>query len=104
MREETKLIKTILSDRFPNNKFYFKFCEASNYINTSDAIKIKCVSPCDLEEIINALKNNSKGMAIYKKGSYESIYERRIKSQVLINNKWEDIGMTEFIEVDYLFN
>lgn len=101
MRDETKLIKTLLSDNFPNNKFYFKFCEANNYINSSDAIKIKCVSPCDLDEIISVLDANSKGMAIYKQGFHDSIYERQINSQVFVNNKWEDIGLTEFIEVSF---
>jgi len=72
MLDDTKLIKQILVQEFPNNKFSLKHKRPSNYIDSSDKIIITCKQEIknNVKTAIDKYTNNIK---IYESGSCASI-------------------------------
>lgn len=106
MRQETKLIKDILNNEFPNQKFKFRYIQARNYIDSSDKIKITCEKNLDIEDVIKCISKYVLGIKTYRKGSVATIYEpynifNHPKIMSIVYGEWIDVDVLEFIEVGY---
>lgn len=103
MREQTKAIKKILKSKYPISKFRLKYVKTSNYIDSSDKIVITCDRDIDVDDVISLIKDNIRGMAVFKKGdvgiiheNYNQFNEPQIR---LLDDAWLDADVMEFIEV-----
>lgn len=101
MREETKAVKKLLCELWPNNKFYIRFKQAANYVDSSDTIKIQCENTLDKFVVINSIKKCVDGICVFKKGQFAAISEREIEPKIMLPKTSEiiDLNMVEFIEV-----
>lgn len=92
MNSVTKLIKTNIKKDFPNAKISVKYVSATNYTGSSDKIKIRTSIP--YKNILTYLIQNTKGVAIYPKGTIAS---KRGDFGSCIFEKESDV---EFIEIE----
>lgn len=101
MREECKTIKQLLFELYPSSKFSIRFRHARNYIDTSDMIIIRCPKNIDVDELVRQIKHYTSGIAVFKDGSCESIWNRKNEPKVLIPSTKTviDLDTTEFIKV-----
>lgn len=101
IRIETKAIKTLLNELFPNQKFSIQFKQPSSYVSNSDKIKIKCPKSANINNVITELKKYVYGIDIYKKGSFGYIsHINNIPYIEMPNGNKVDMDMVEFIEVE----
>lgn len=104
MKQESKLIKRILSDAFPYGKFSVKYKTANTYIGTSDKL-IVTVSNADIDNVISIIKKNVCGIAVFKEGEIGMIHEnynQYNEPKIKLNAEWYDADLLEFIEVRYV--
>lgn len=99
MRKETQTIKLLLKELFPNEKFSIRLKEASNYVDTSDKIRVTCAGIIDAENIVDKLKQHTYGILVYKKGDISIIHGSSKSYIEMPNGDKVDMGMVEFIEV-----
>ena len=101
MREECKALKQLLSELYPSSKFSIRFKRARNYIDTSDMIIVRFLSSIDTDELIKQIKHYSSGIVVFKDGSCESIWNRKIEPKILIPSTKTviDLDTTEFIKI-----
>lgn len=103
MREQTKVIKEILKTKYPISKFKLKYVETNNYIDGSDKIVVTCDRDIDVDDVILLIKNNIRGIAVFKTGdvgiiheNYNQFNEPQIQ---LLDGTWLDADVMEFIEI-----
>lgn len=100
IRTETKIIKQLLKELYPNDKFMLSLRQPSSYVYNSDKIIIKCPDNIDKQDVIKKLKKHVFGISVYEKGSFGSISNINSTPSVYMSNGDEmDMGMVEFIEV-----
>ena len=104
LRQETKLIKEILKSKYPNKKFEFQYRQPSSYYNSSDKLVITIEKDIDINDVISLIKQNTKGIAVFKKGDIGMIHENygqynEPKIWLADSKKWFDADVMEFIEV-----
>ena len=101
MREETKAVKKLLHELWPNNKFYIRFKQAANYVDSSDTIKVQCENTLDECVVIDSVKKYVDGICVFKKGQFAAISEREIEPWIKLPSTGEliDLNMVEFIEI-----
>lgn len=100
IRTETKIIKQLLKELYPNDKFMVSLRQPSSYIYNSDKIIIKCSNNIDKQDVIMKLKKHVFGISVYEKGSFRSISNINNTPSVYMSNGDEmDMEMVEFIEV-----
>lgn len=104
MREETKLIKKILKSKYPDKKFKLQYRQASSYYNSSDKLIITIEKDISINDVISLIKQNTNGIAVFKKGDIGMIHEsynqfNTPKIWLSDLEKWFDADVMEFIEV-----
>lgn len=101
MREECKVLKQLLFELYPSSKFSIRFKQARNYIDTSDMIIVRCPSNIDVDELIKQIKHYSSGIAVFRTGSCESIWNLKNEPKILIPSTKTviDLDTTEFIKI-----
>ncbi len=100
IRIETKTIKMLLSELFPNEIFSIQLKQPSSYVYNSDKIIIKCPNSVNTNDVIIALKQYAYGIDIFKKGSIGSIWVVDNTPYIKMpNGNKIDMDMVEFIEV-----
>lgn len=104
MREETKLIKEILKSKYPDKKFKLQYRQASSYYNSSDKLIITIEKNININDVISLIKQNTSGIAVFKKGDIGMIHENygqfnTPKIWLSDSKKWFDADVMEFIEV-----
>lgn len=104
MREETKLIKEILKSKYPDKKFNLQYRQASSYYNSSDKLIITIEKDININDVISFIKQNTSGIAVFKKGDIGMIHENygqfnTPKIWLSDSKKWFDADVMEFIEV-----
>ncbi len=100
MREQTKVIKEILKDKFPSDEFKLKYVETNNYVDTSDKIILTCNRGFDVDNVIRVLKEYTFGIKIYKQGDGASVW-KDVEGKIYSLDKKEYVlaDLLEFIEV-----
>ena len=104
MREETKLIKEILKSKYSDKKFMLQYRQASSYYNSSDKLIITIEKDININDVISLIKQNTSGIAVFKKGDIGMIHENygqfnTPKIWLSDSKKWFDADVMEFIEV-----
>lgn len=99
IRTETKIIKQLLKELYPNDKFMLSLRQPSSYVYNSDKIIIKCPNNIDKQDVISTLKRYVYGIDVYEKGSFGYIRHINNTPYILINDEKIDMDMVEFIEV-----
>jgi hypothetical protein len=98
MVEDTKLIKQILKEEFPNYKFSIRFKKPSQYIDYSDTIIVAC-NPDIRKDVIELVQQYTSGIGIYEKGSMTSVNgEVDPKIYNTLSEKWVEVN-AEFIMI-----
>lgn len=64
IRAETKTIKMLLNELFPNEIFSIQLKQPSSYVYNSDKIIIKCPNSVNTNDVIIALKKYVYGIDI----------------------------------------
>jgi hypothetical protein len=101
IRTETKVIKLLLKELYPNETFSVHLKQPYSYISNSDKIKIKCPKSTNKKDVISILKKYVYGIDVYEKGSFG--YIKHIDNTpyiILMNGEKIDMDMVEFIEVE----
>lgn len=104
MRQETKIIKDILTSKYPDKKFKFQYRQATNYYNFSDKLIITIDEDVNIDDVVLFIKQNIKGIAVFKKGDIGMIRENygkfnEPKIWLSDSEEWFDADVMEFIEV-----
>lgn len=100
IRTETKIIRQLLKELYPNDKFMLSLRQPSSYVYNSDKIIIKCPDNIDKQDVIMKLKKHVFGISVYEKGSFGSILNiNSTPSVCMLNGDEMDMDMVEFIEV-----
>lgn len=100
IRTETKIIRQLLKELYPNDKFMLSLRQPSSYVYNSDKIIIKCPDNIDKQDVIMKLKKHVFGISVYEKGSFGSISNiNSTPSVCMLNGDEMDMDMVEFIEV-----
>ena len=104
MRQETRLIKEILKSKYPDKKFKFQYRQASSYYNSSDKLVITIGDGIDIDDVVLLIKQNTNGIAVFKKGDIGMIHEnynQYNEPKIWLSDlkKWFDADVMEFIEV-----
>jgi hypothetical protein len=100
IRTETKAIKLLLKELYPEEIFSINLKQPSSYISNSDKIKIKCPKSINKKEVISTLKKYVYGIDVYEKGNFGYIKHTNNTSYIiLMNGEKIDMDMVEFIEV-----
>lgn len=104
LRQETKTIKDILISKYPDKKFKFQYRQASSYYNSSDKLIITIDENVDIDDVVLLIKQNTKGIAVFKQGDIGMIHENYNQfnePKILLSNskEWFDADVMEFIEV-----
>lgn len=104
MRQETKTIKNILISKYPDKKFKFQYRQASSYYNSSDKLIITIDENVDIDDVVLLIKQNTKGIAVFKQGDIGMIHENYNQfnePKIWLSNskEWFDADVMEFIEV-----
>jgi len=92
--DDTKLIKLILKNNFPNFRFSIQNKRPSQYYG-SDMTIIICDKSIE-DEVVNILNKYTRGISIFKYGGYAYRSEK-------IYSKIYDILTEKFIEADIEF-
>ena len=95
MLDDTKLIKLILKNNFPNYKISIQNKRPSQYIDGSDMIIVICDKYIK-DEVINILNKYTKGISVIKNGEYACRFGR-ICSEIY------DISKEKFVDADIEF-
>lgn len=100
IRTETKAIKTLLNELFPNLEFSIQLKQPSSYVFNSDKVKIRCPESTNINDVIAELKKYVHGIDIYEKGSFGCIFHTNTTPYIeMPNGDKIDMDMVEFIEI-----
>lgn len=100
IRSETKVIKRLLGELFPNETFSIQLRQPSSYVYNSDKIKIKCPKSVKVNDVITALKHYVYGIDVFEEGSVGSVWTTDSTPYIKMpNDDKMDMEMVEFIEV-----
>lgn len=100
MKNETKIVKELLKVLFPEERFLVRFQDASNYIDSSDKIRITCIGDTPLEDVIKSVRRCCRGILVYKAGVFMTVSHKNDKSYIVFpDGKRYDMDMVEFIEI-----
>ena len=100
IRTETKVIKLLLKELYPNEIFSVQLKQPSSYISNSDKIKIKCPKSINKKDVIGTLKKYVYGIDVYENGNFGCMkHTNNISYIILMNGEKIDMDMVEFIEV-----
>lgn len=101
MRIETKMLKKLLKELYPNQRFSVMFVSAKTYIDTSDKLKVKCPKNLNIKDVIQQLQLHTFGITVYKKNTFAAINgNNNTSSLIFTDGSIVDIDMVEFIEID----
>ena len=95
MLDDTKLIKSILKNNFPNYKFSIQNKRPSQYIDSSDMTIIICDKSIE-DEVVNILNKYTRGISIFKDDEYACRFGK-ICSEIY------DISKEKFVDADIEF-
>lgn len=100
IRSETKVIKRLLGELFPNETFSIQLRQPSSYVYSSDKIKIKCPKSVKVNDVITALKHHVYGIDVFEEGSVGSVWTMNSTPYIKMpNDDKMNMEMVEFIEV-----
>lgn len=100
MKNETKNVKKLLKELFPQETFSVRFETATSYVDSSDKIKIQCPQAINTDIVIQTLRQYVSNIVIYKKGTVVSISNNETPKLRFSNGTIVDMDMVEFIEVE----
>lgn len=100
MKEECRNIKRFLYELYPDEKFSIQYKYASNYIDSSDTIKIKVPYGINKKELKQYLYKYTIGIYVLDKSEYGAISGDGNSSIIIPStNEVIDMDMVEFIEI-----
>lgn len=100
MKNETKNVKKLLKELFPQETFSVRFETTISYVDSSDKIKIRCPQNIDTDIVIQTLRQYVSNIVIYKNGTVVSISNNETPKLHFSNGTIVDMDMVEFIEVE----
>lgn len=96
MLKETKFIKSLLKETYPNCKIHIEVVEVYNGLFSSDKIRVKTNIPYD--DVKNTLSSVTENISIFPKGEFRTLIKSYKKTGMpKLNNK---VSSFELIEVD----
>lgn len=101
MKGECRNIKRLLQELYSDEKFSIQYKYATNYIDSSDTIKVKVPYGINKKELKQYLYKYTIGICIFGKGEYGAISGNGNSSIIIPStNEVIDMGMVEFIELE----
>lgn len=101
LRQATRLIKELLSSKYPDKKFTFQYRQPSSYYNSSDKLIITISKDVNVDEVVSIINENTRGINVFKSKSISVINNLTNEPYIHIpdSEEWFDADVLEFIEI-----